>query len=229
MTNPTQREYREMFSPGLDDLMAEVVEPEGFAGKSMSWRRREGGMHHEMKFVISRNSSLVRNGALMHVFVAVQPKSAAEEFERLVPGETCQIRIPGDFIESAAGVRPTMWAFDSARAAVDLLPSIRRTMTDAVLPYLEARRTPEGLLACLIEAVAAAKPPPVYQPRNRDAAVGAAVALSLGRDEDARRILAQAYGQDEYLRRDYARALEQVGIEVPDSKDDGSPEVAAHE
>lgn len=212
MTNPTQREYREMLSPGLDDLMAELAEPVGFAGRSMVWRRDGAGVRHELKFVIARNSSLVRTGALMNLSVAIQPKIAAEEYERLVPGDRCEIRMPVDLVEYATGVRHTMWAFDSAKGAADLLPAIRRTLSAATLPYLEARRSPEGLLACLTEAITAAEPPPDYQPRSQAAAVAAAVALSLGRDTDAKRVLTHAYGRDEYLRREYARALEQVGV-----------------
>jgi hypothetical protein len=213
MGGPTLQDYREMLSPGLKDLIAEVLEPEGFVGRELVLRRDDAGVRHELRFAISRNSPMVRTGALMHLTVAIQPRLAVTEHERLVPGEHCEIRMPVELVECAMHQRRTTWAFDSAEAAEDLVPSVRRTLVGAVLPYLEPRRAAERLLAAVAAAVMADEPPSDYQPHSGTAAVAAALALVLGRVADARRLLVTAYADDEYLRREYAHALSVVGVE----------------
>lgn len=211
MPGPTQLDYLEMLSPGFDDLVAELLVPAGFTGRALTFRRDEAGIRHELRFSIVRNTFLVRSGAVLMLSVAVQPRLAAKEFGRLVPhGGLCELRMPLELVEYAMGARHTVWAFDSAQGASDLLPFIARTLSQTVLPYLQPRRTAEGLLESLMTAAFADVPPPDYLPDSEAAVVGAAVALHLGARGVAERILLAAYGEDPYLRREYANALSVV-------------------
>lgn len=211
MQGPTQQDYLEMLAPGFDDLVAEVLVPQGFAGRALTFRRDDGGIRHELRFDLCRSTSLVGSGALLTLSVTIHPRLAEREFARLVPeGGRCELRMPVHLVEYAMGARHTVWEFDSSQDAEDLVPAITRTLSHSVLPYLEPRRTAEGLLESLLAAVLASTPSPDYQPHGPDAAVGAALALSLGARGVAERILVAAYGEDPYLRREYANALSVV-------------------
>src|SRR5690348_7554649 len=99
MQGPTQLDYLEMLAPGLDDLVAELLLPAGFTGRALTFRRDEGGIRHELRFSIARNTFLVRSGAVLMLSLAVQPRLAAKEFERLVPhGGRCEIRLPVELV-----------------------------------------------------------------------------------------------------------------------------------
>jgi hypothetical protein len=211
MQGPTQQDYLEMLAPGFDDLVAQLLVPVGFAGRASTFRRDDGGIRHELRFDLCRSTSLVGSGALLTLSVTIHPRLAEREFARLVPeGGRCELRMPVELVEYAMGVRHRLWDFDSAESAAELLPAVARTLSQAVLPYLEPRRTAEGLLDSLVTAAFADSSPPDYQPTSQDAAVGAALALSLGARGVAERILVTAYGEDPYLRREYATALSVV-------------------
>ena len=171
MGGPTLHDYREMLSPGLEDLIAEVLAPEGFAGHATGPASRRRGDAARAPLL---HLPELPDGPDRGVDAPDRrdpTASRSHEHERLVPGEHCEIRMPVELVECAMHQRRTTWAFDSAEAAADLVPSVRRTLVGAVLPYLEPRRTAERLLASLDAAVWLTEPPSDYQPHSGTAAV----------------------------------------------------------
>lgn len=196
----------------MDRADRDVLEPAGFTHSGALLFRRPGeGLTQRLVFWIERSSRFAGGRHMLGLRVEVAPtEGKALLVEMLPPGAKPVIALPVDLIESAAEVRHTVWAFDSPRMASDHLPTLTRTLAQAVLPYLDARRTLSDL-ADTIGGQLAMKPAPLDLMARGDApVVGAAAALTLGRADQALSMLDSAYGDDPYLMRDHAAAFEVV-------------------
>lgn len=104
----------------------------------------------------------------------------------------------------------SMWGFDSEVAADDLFEPVERMLRQAVLPWLNARRTPGALADATLAGMKAERIPGSIDVRGSHLVFAAAAALHAGRPEQAREIVELAYADDVYLRRENAKALERV-------------------
>lgn len=206
------REATAMLGELMDRVDRDVLGPAGFTHPGALIFRRPGeGLTQRLVFWIERSSRFAGGRHMLGLRVEVAPtEGKALLVEMLPPGGKPVMALPVDVIESAAKVRHSVWAFDSPRMASDHLPTVTRTLTHAVLPYLNARRS-LGALADTIGGQPAMKPAPVDLMARGDApVVGAAAALTLGRADQALSLLEAAYRDDPYLMRDHASAFEVV-------------------
>ena len=171
MGGPTLNDYREMLSPGLEDLIAEVLAPAGFAGHSMVQRRDDGGIRHELRFSsLARTRRCVRTGALLQLSVALQPRSRHTSSGAWCPAVCVSIRVPVRARGARHGGACTRSGHSTPPRRRPSCCPVHRTDARAqvVCRTSQPRRTVEGLLEALDKAsLARHEPPPDYQPDSR--------------------------------------------------------------
>lgn len=208
----SSRESTTMLGALLDRVHREVLGPAGFSHSgALRFRRPGEGLNQRLIFWIERSSHFANGRHLLGLRVEVIPtEGKAVLAEMLGPEGEPVLALPVDLIEAAAGTRHATWGFDSEQMALDHLPTVTRTLTEAVLPYLDARRSLSDL-ANTVGVQLAMKPAPADLMARGDAPViAAAAALILGRGDQALSLLQAAYRGDPYLMRDHATAFKVV-------------------
>jgi hypothetical protein len=201
-----------MLGPLMERAQQEVLGPEGFIHSgSLRFRRPGDGIDQRLVFWVERHSRFARGRHLLGLRVEVAFTGAAKEMlASMQPADHKPVvAMPIDIIESAAGVRHAVWAFDSERAASDHFNLVTRSLRRAALPYLDARRSLSDL-ADIVEGQTQKDPQPIDLMNGIGPVAGAAAAMSAGRPNQAIRILELEGARDPYFRPDYAMAFEVV-------------------
>jgi hypothetical protein len=193
-------------------LQEEILGPEGFIHSgALRFRRPGKGVDQRLVFWVGRHSRFARGKHLLGLRVEVAFTGAAKEMlASMQPADHKPvIALPIDIVESAAGVRHAVWAFDSERAANDHLELVTRSLRRAALPYLYARRSLSDL-ADMVEGQAQQDPRPIDLMNGIGSVAGAAAAMSVGRPEQAARILELERARKQSFPTRYAMAFEVV-------------------
>jgi len=201
-----------MLEPLMDRLQEEVLGPERFIHSgALRFRRPGDGVDQRLVFWVERHSRFAGGRHLLGLRVEVAFTGATKVLlTSMQPADQKPVVAMGiDVLESAAGFRHGVWAFDTERAASDHLPLATRSIRRAVLPYLDARSSLSDL-ADMVEGQAQQNPRPIDLMNGIGPVAGAAAALSVGRSDQAARILDLEQARNEYFRTRYATAFEVV-------------------
>ena len=198
-----------MLGPLMDRLQEEVLGPERFIHSgALRFRRPGDGVDQRLVFWVQRHSRFARGRHLLGLRVDVAFTGAAKDLlTSMQPADQKPVIAMGiDMLESAAGFRHGVWAFDTERAASDHLPLATRSIRRAVLPYLDARGSLSDL-ADIVERQSQQNPRPIDLMNGSGPVAGAAAALSVGRPDQAARILELELARNEYFRTQCATAI----------------------
>lgn len=208
----SRRDVNAMLRPLMARVSQDVLQPEGFKPSTGFKHRREvGGMKQALTFFARlRAPYLHRRHHLMLRVDLYFPEFEDLVREMLPDDREPSYGLPTDAMRLEFGVVGSMWGFDSEVGANDLFEPVERMLRQAVLPWLDARRTPGALADTTLAGMEAERVPGSIDARGSHPIFAAAAALHAGRPEQAREIVELAYAEDIYLRRDNAKALERV-------------------
>ena len=211
------RDTTVMLAQLMESLQRETLGQEGFTHSgALRFRRPGDGVDQRLVFWVQRHSPFARGRHLLGLRVELAFTGAAKTtLVSMQPaGAKPVVAHPIDILEAAAGVRHAVWAFHSERAASDQVALVTRSILRAAMPYLDARRSLSDL-ADIVERQTMTDPRPIDLDNRSGPVAGAAAALSVGRPEQAARILELEQARDKYFRSRYASAFDVVGSEPP--------------
>jgi hypothetical protein len=201
---PSKSDYRRLIKPVIQGGPAVILKAEGFAGGALSFVRSVGAVKQEVEFGLFVRPAYARDSAHLVLNIHVVPESALAIYKEMLPTdpdplESCRISAP---IESIARERIGMWLFNDETSAASLEGNVLRALSNSVLPYLEDASSMDGLFVICRDGVQKAASFLGYSAGNR-ATLGAALAVSIGRNQEALDLVRVAYSENPSLRAQY--------------------------
>ncbi|MFJ6621313.1 hypothetical protein ACIQOW_27540 [Kitasatospora sp. NPDC091335] len=204
MKPPSKSDYRRLIQPVIQGVPAAILKAEGFAGGSLSFVRSIGAVKQEVEFGLFVRPAHARDSAQLVLNTHVSPESVLAIYKEMLPADpepldSCRISAP---LESIACERVGMWLFKDDASAAALEANVLRAISNSVLPYLRETASVDGLFAICRDGVQKAASFLGYSAGNR-ATLGAALAVSIGRTQEALDLVRLAYFGNPNLRAQY--------------------------